>query len=548
MAKENTIYLHGQVAAKPRLYYGPDGSFKKATIEVNIVRRPGPLQDGQPTGGGKLRIDTPTVSTGNEEIGKKMGELQINDMVDVKGVLTTREAIKTTPCERCGHKNSVMGSAGYVTAIYICRRETGIGEEKGLELLLERSGISNSAILIGTLCREPKTYESDDGKTVITQYQLASNRKYHIRDDGGSSNKTDYPWVKTFGTQAKEDALCLSINSTVLINGAIQTRGFKRTTICESCDGEYEWNDKTIEVVPYSVEYLANCYPIERVKPRENTIHLHGQVMSPPKVRVDSEGNAVKTTFAMKVLRRPYIRANGQISGGRLRIDALIVSTTGEKTAETASALRQFDMVDVKGALTIQETAKPAACNSCGHANSVMGSFGFVTATYVCGRETGLDEEEGMSLLHERSEISNTAIIAGGLCHAPEPCGAEGNRAAVEYQLEASRKKRNSADEETPPADRPWVKSIGKQAMDDTIYLTEGSTVLVNGAVQARESSQTAICENCGEEFGWDEKTVELFPHSVEYLLDCLFPDSGDETNEDGESDDYVTGAGVVDD
>ena len=279
MARENTVSLYGQVMDNPKLLVSDEGEFKKATVEVRVIRRYHAAKNGQDADDEQLRTDIPIVSTGDEDLGGLIKELKQYDMVEVKGVLTTQEAAKSTNCERCGYKNSVMGNVGFVTAIYICRRETGLSEEEGLKLLHERSEISNAVMLAGTLCRNPKTFELNNGKSTVTQYQLAVNRKYRIRDEV-ETQKTDYPWIKSFGNQAKTDAAILTTSTTVLVDGAIQTRQFKRTSYCESCKDEYEWEDKTIEVVPYSVEYLTKYGPADE-KADSNTEQTYQQQPTP---------------------------------------------------------------------------------------------------------------------------------------------------------------------------------------------------------------------------------------------------------------------------
>jgi len=186
-------------------------------------------------------------------------------MVDIRGVLCTQEVKKTTICGECGHKNTTQGNMVYVTPIYICRRENEVSPEDGLEFLKTRSEASNVAMVIGTLCRDPEFYVNEKEK-ISVQYQLAVNRRYRIKEDPADL-KTDYPWVKTHGPQAADDAKCLKTGSVVYINGSLQTRDLTRTTVCENCGNQYTWNESAMEIAPFSTEYLANCLlpePTER--------------------------------------------------------------------------------------------------------------------------------------------------------------------------------------------------------------------------------------------------------------------------------------------
>lgn len=270
MAKENLVLLHGQVVGTPKIFINSEGQKVKAAFLVKTLRR---ASLGSPVSLSKLMIDTPVLWTKNLELIDTVSTLSTGDMVDVRGVITTKELLKTTTCKCCGAKNSVEGNAVYITPIYICRREQGLTGEQGLQLLKARNEVSNLSMLIGTLCREVQSYR-DELNRDYCQYQLAVNRKFRIKEDSAEI-KTDYPWVKTFGAQAYEDSKALRTGSVVYINGAIQTRNVERTTTCIHCGTTYLWKDSAMEVVPYSIEYLSN------VKIKENENESDGQTQKP---------------------------------------------------------------------------------------------------------------------------------------------------------------------------------------------------------------------------------------------------------------------------
>lgn len=157
MARENLAFLHGQIQSKPRIYQDVDGTLTRAILAIKVIRRPYLHGNGE-VQGGKLHIDCPIIMSGNEEIIKKVTQMEQGDMVDIRGVLTTREVLKSTICQKCGTKNSVQGNAVYITPLYICRREEHLDTASGFELLKERNEISNIILLIGNLCRPPQIY------------------------------------------------------------------------------------------------------------------------------------------------------------------------------------------------------------------------------------------------------------------------------------------------------------------------------------------------------------------------------------------------------
>ncbi len=254
MAKENTVFLHGKIE-RIQTAKNNEGEYTKAIFNVKTLRRP-------ILGADKLSYDVPLLMTKNQAIIEQIirENLSPGTMIDVKGVLCTMEVIKSSICDNCGQKNSVQGNLVFVNPIYLCKREENVDDEHFLEIIRKKIEISNDIKVIGNLCADPQYYESQIGGR-YAQFQLAVNRKYRILEHP-EYIKTDYPIVKTYGEQAYQDAFGLHTGSTVYIDGALQTRNFMRKMVCEHCGHEYEWSSSTMDIVPYSIEYLANCtYP-----------------------------------------------------------------------------------------------------------------------------------------------------------------------------------------------------------------------------------------------------------------------------------------------
>lgn len=256
MARENYVLLHGQIYKNASTMLDTEGNVKRVTLALKVIRRPFLTGEGQ-VAAGTLHIDYPIIITTDPVLTRIAADFKEGDMVDIRGVLTTREIKKIAYCPN-GHEVSWLGNFVFVTPIYICPRERGLSETDGLQLLRERAEISNVVMIIGTLCRDPILHEYEDRKGCMAQYQIASNRRYHIRD-GHEAERTDYPWIKTVNKQALEDFAHLKTNSTVFINGAIQSREVERTITCEACGEEFLLKEAVAEIFPYSVEYLMNC-------------------------------------------------------------------------------------------------------------------------------------------------------------------------------------------------------------------------------------------------------------------------------------------------
>jgi single-stranded DNA-binding protein len=134
-------------------------------------------------------------------------------------------------------------------------------------LLKDRCEISNQVTLIGPVCREPKVFRTEKG-LFITTYQLAVRRKFRIKDDSANI-KTDFPWIKSYGSIAKNDANSLKQGSYIFVDGMLQTRELKRIQVCEACGAEREWKDSAMEIVPFATEYLRDFYTIEEIMAKE---------------------------------------------------------------------------------------------------------------------------------------------------------------------------------------------------------------------------------------------------------------------------------------
>lgn len=257
MARENTVILHGQVRGKPKIYINKEGQRVQASFFIKVMRRPFLSGEGQ-TNIGKLRVDSPPIITRDPEIIDKCLSLESGDMVDIKGVLVTRNVKKEAICPN-GHHVVNIGTNVFVVPIYVCRRESALSVEQGDILLRNRCEVSNICMIIGSVCRTPQFYEFVETEGgCVAQYQIASNRRYHIRD-GHEEERTDYPWVKTINKQARDDAEHLVTGSTVYINGAIQTREIERQITCPECKATFQKKEMVCELFPYGVEYLMGC-------------------------------------------------------------------------------------------------------------------------------------------------------------------------------------------------------------------------------------------------------------------------------------------------
>lgn len=201
---------------------------------------------------------------------KVTASLHENDIVVLKGVVSTKNVNKQVICKQCGEAFPVRESKHteaeqdeeddeatsmitYVTPIAMDVRKTNLTENEAQQFLLQVREMSNEVQLIGNLCADPKSFEG--GKA--TSYQLGVNRKFYQKYDDPSIN-ADYPFIRSLGTQAENDIEALHKGSLVLVDGFLKMRHFDRKSTCPYCGTVRSWTDYCLEVVPYSVEYLLN--------------------------------------------------------------------------------------------------------------------------------------------------------------------------------------------------------------------------------------------------------------------------------------------------
>lgn len=202
-----------------------------------------------------------------EDTAPVLARVKPNDVVVLKGVLSTRNVVKQAKCENCGEifpvnrttddqsgeEVAAAGMLTYVTPTAVDVRKTDLTADEALAYLTSIREMSNEVQLMGNLCSDPTPW--DGGR--ITAYQLGVNRKFFQKTDDPTIN-ADYPYIRSYGEQAENDIEALRTSSLVLVDGFLKMRTFMRTSTCPYCGATKDWSDYTMEVVPYSVEYLAN--------------------------------------------------------------------------------------------------------------------------------------------------------------------------------------------------------------------------------------------------------------------------------------------------
>ena len=268
MGMQNIVHLYARVHKAPQINRDKDtGEYNYGMCYIDTVRGLRAVEDDIKY----TKHDHPLIISREKEILDQMIEWKENDVVLIKGVVSSKPIPKDSYCPNCTDsegrptKNTVRGNLIYVTPIFVeTMRSYDDDKVAACEDVVNHMEISNQVYSIGTLIREPKLVTTSKG-TQICQYPVALNRKFTIRTDDPTI-RTDWPIVKSYGEKARRDKVFLKEGAEIFIDGFIQARTVKRKRKCDCCGQLYEWNDHSMELVAYDTEYLSGCKSKEEVE------------------------------------------------------------------------------------------------------------------------------------------------------------------------------------------------------------------------------------------------------------------------------------------
>ncbi|MGN0242213.1 MAG: single-stranded DNA-binding protein [Candidatus Weimeria sp.] len=268
MAKQNTVFLLARVVKRPVIAKNREtNEFMHGLGYVHVVRGVRDAHD-------EIRYvkhDYPLILSKDAYILNQMLEWRENDIVQIKGILVSKDINKEARCPdpncldpdgKGGTKNTLKGTILYINPIEtLTIKRFGKGDDakkEAITFLMNKRELSNQAYFIGTVIKQPQIFKTKKG-TTICQYQVAINRKYHIRTDDPTIRR-DWPYIKSYGSQALEDKLRLKIGTDVYIDGFIQARKVIRHVKCKCCGKFFDYVDHSMEIVPFAVEYGKFTY------------------------------------------------------------------------------------------------------------------------------------------------------------------------------------------------------------------------------------------------------------------------------------------------
>lgn len=198
----------------------------------------------------------------------KILDLKPLDVVRVTGIIKTKDTDKEAKCPYCQTINKRTlaltkarsgGNIIYVEPTYM-RKVSSYDDQQLAHLnLIANAEISNRVFLIGKVIGDPERHEL--AEKVYTRFQLCVEHEYVPAGSERSKTVLSFPWIYSYGDNAEKDFASLQTGADVFIDGAIQSRRYKDKYTCvnNKCNEIFEVQGKTLEIVSYATEYLAEC-------------------------------------------------------------------------------------------------------------------------------------------------------------------------------------------------------------------------------------------------------------------------------------------------
>lgn len=281
MGRQNIAFLYARVAKDPNIQINKEtGEYQLGMVYLDVVRGKREIDDKV----NFVKHDKPMVVTRERDLIEDIATWKENNIVLVKGVLTTSKIAKPSYCTHCTDengsptKNITDGNFVYVTPIFVQKIMDCDSKAEAIEEITKKREISNQIYILGTVLKDPKLITTKQG-VQFTQYPIAINRKFIIRTDDPDI-RTDWPIVKSYGEQARDDKTYLRYQAEVIIDGFLQARTVRRKRKCDCCGEIYTWQDKALELVPYDVEYVSGHKTKEEAEAEyEHTVEEYKQML-----------------------------------------------------------------------------------------------------------------------------------------------------------------------------------------------------------------------------------------------------------------------------
>lgn len=264
MARHNYVSVMAFVKKEPKVKDTIDGQAGIVGLTTIMSGR----DYNKATTGYQLNSVTFCARSQEDEIVEIIKELKLYQIVQITGFIATTEKDKKAECPFCHTINRRVdacvahgkiksgGNEIFVYPITMKIEKQCASEQEAYEYLHQNEEDVNRVFILGNLTGAPINGVLNEGRKPYTRFQLAINRKYCPKGGNEVYERTDYPWVYSYGTKALEDFQNLEKGALVFIDGALQARKFKEQYVCGNCQKEYDVRGRTLEVLSYDTEYL----------------------------------------------------------------------------------------------------------------------------------------------------------------------------------------------------------------------------------------------------------------------------------------------------
>lgn len=254
-----------------------------------------------------------------------------------------------------------------------------------------------------------------------------------------------------------------------------------------------------------------------------NQIRVLGYLLDNPNIKNEGVSGEEKAFLKMRVRNREIDGyPNTEFQDISIFYDGASGNENADKIMRRIKSLKKFDLIDIKGVINVLSVNKASECPYCGEKN--VKNFAVSCFVYPISliKLNGLQiDNERNSKLPERmlrehyEEISNDVDILGTVVNEPEV--VKGKFPCCRYMLAVNRKYYIKT-QDTIYTDFPWVYSYGKQCTLDAEYLQPGALVLISGFLRNRLVRSNIICQNCENEYQYEDIATEIIPYSTEYM------------------------------
>lgn len=269
----NDVILVGRIYERPQFYYRKgDASPYKCILRIETIVRYANSMNRD-----NIVTDVVPLRTESTEMIQKINDtaLEMNDIVIIKGVISTGDIMRKIICCDCGEEFTDLGVVCFVHPTFFKRLYTNLTEADSRRELMEFSEMSNDVKASGKVCSDV-TYSEEYHNA---SYKLSVKRSYRIKEDP-PEKKRDYPAVITYSKQADEDSKRVHIGTKMVVKGSLRVREIEKHVHCPECSALNVLNYAVSELAASNIEYTANWTRDEEQPTAEFAFELNGEETS----------------------------------------------------------------------------------------------------------------------------------------------------------------------------------------------------------------------------------------------------------------------------